>query len=766
MFYKMKKLLNSRNKESHIERKKGGILQKWFSSYLLIIGIFLVIMVVSIIISNSIINREMSKQKQNIILSAKDNIDSVFGSAEKVMIQVANESDILNYLHPYGMENNEIILQAKLASDKLNNLLLGNDFISQTFIYSKYNNRIITPMGMRNSESVYESYQGFFTYEKWKSILNGTYNNNYIYFTEKENGKECVRYIVNATTIPMKNDDDFAGNLFILIDMSKFVPQIEKNKINNNMELMMTDADGRTLYFTDGMAYVKNSDSPARDTSYISQRYGTNFTYTLIEKKSIIRNVMTIQVVIIFIFAIIAVGICSLLAYRIALKNYMPLKRIMQYLNITDFDGDELKNMENLAKKLVNVNSQLEEKLDKQKKGSHSSILTKIIKGNFTDYDDMMNNLKWYDVEFVYPYFCVIGFYLDSSEDVMNELVSNYKDDVYSISLFVLNNVYGELISEHFPINFVEVDNILVGIINMPDKTENNFDILEQIYNRAEEVLTKEFNLSYFVSVSDIGENITCVPMLYKSMQENFENIFISKDKKLYMHRDNLNCRSNDDNNYIIQVQKIYSLVRNLKLEEAMDSIDNLAETYLNSSHDPYISKIRACILSCNILEGLNGVLDEELFKEIKSDIDIINKYITPERYLHNLRKSFKKIEGTLDKHCFDGENMVAKVNHIIEENYDNRDLSVSFISEKLNMSVSSLSNEYKKLSGCTVLKYIHSTRIAKAKGLLIDTKLMIKDIAEAVGYDHTITFIRIFKKYEGITPTEFRETFTDKKGI
>jgi YesN/AraC family two-component response regulator len=56
-----------------------------------------------------------------------------------------------------------------------------------------------------------------------------------------------------------------------------------------------------------------------------------------------------------------------------------------------------------------------------------------------------------------------------------------------------------------------------------------------------------------------------------------------------------------------------------------------------------------------------------------------------------------------------------------------------------------------------SVLDYINSIRIDNAKRLLKGTELTIQDIATKVGYQNIQSFNRFFKKFEGISPKEFR---------
>ena len=58
------------------------------------------------------------------------------------------------------------------------------------------------------------------------------------------------------------------------------------------------------------------------------------------------------------------------------------------------------------------------------------------------------------------------------------------------------------------------------------------------------------------------------------------------------------------------------------------------------------------------------------------------------------------------------------------------------------------------------LLDYLHTTRLAEAKKLLNETDLGVSEIAARVGYYSGWTLARVFKRYEGITPTAYRKAF------
>lgn len=88
-------------------------------------------------------------------------------------------------------------------------------------------------------------------------------------------------------------------------------------------------------------------------------------------------------------------------------------------------------------------------------------------------------------------------------------------------------------------------------------------------------------------------------------------------------------------------------------------------------------------------------------------------------------------------------------------------------ISYALILSTSYVSRSFKRLTGYGFLDYVHLKRISKAKEYLAQDYL-VKDIAEQLGYTNSLALIRAFRRYEGMAPSEYRESIKaegEKKG-
>ncbi len=95
-------------------------------------------------------------------------------------------------------------------------------------------------------------------------------------------------------------------------------------------------------------------------------------------------------------------------------------------------------------------------------------------------------------------------------------------------------------------------------------------------------------------------------------------------------------------------------------------------------------------------------------------------------------------------------------------ENY-NLPISVSGFAETLHMSPCWFIRKFKELFGVTPLKYILEQRMLNAENLLKTTKYNVTEVSEAVGYDNPLYFSRLFTKYVGVSPTEYKKNFQSK---
>lgn len=93
-----------------------------------------------------------------------------------------------------------------------------------------------------------------------------------------------------------------------------------------------------------------------------------------------------------------------------------------------------------------------------------------------------------------------------------------------------------------------------------------------------------------------------------------------------------------------------------------------------------------------------------------------------------------------------------------IKENYS-RNPKLAEIAAEVGLNGSYLSNLFKKETGTSISEFILKLKIEQARLLLKDNKLSIDSVAAAVGFKNQSYFTKIFKRYQGATPSQYRLT-------
>jgi YesN/AraC family two-component response regulator len=103
-------------------------------------------------------------------------------------------------------------------------------------------------------------------------------------------------------------------------------------------------------------------------------------------------------------------------------------------------------------------------------------------------------------------------------------------------------------------------------------------------------------------------------------------------------------------------------------------------------------------------------------------------------------------------------ELLIEQVIDHIAKKLNDPNLGTKAIADTFDMNSAYLSRVFKEHRGLSFSDYINQQRIEISKDLLSSTGRTIADIGQEIGYPESSSFIRFFRKFEGITPGQFRE--------
>lgn len=110
------------------------------------------------------------------------------------------------------------------------------------------------------------------------------------------------------------------------------------------------------------------------------------------------------------------------------------------------------------------------------------------------------------------------------------------------------------------------------------------------------------------------------------------------------------------------------------------------------------------------------------------------------------------------------GENeaLVVAICEYIQRNI-NKELTLDQIADKVNLSPKYISALFKQRFNMTLFAYINEIKMQKAQELLLNTKKNIDEISRELGYLNFRSFIRAFKNYYSLTPSQYRTNYAVK---
>ncbi|MDD5574994.1 MAG: response regulator [Candidatus Omnitrophica bacterium] len=144
--------------------------------------------------------------------------------------------------------------------------------------------------------------------------------------------------------------------------------------------------------------------------------------------------------------------------------------------------------------------------------------------------------------------------------------------------------------------------------------------------------------------------------------------------------------------------------------------------------------------------QALRGKAEDYLQKSLPFE--------TIERRVRILAESIKKPEKTLKGGIRD---KIDQMKYFAQKNY-HKNIRLDDLAQRLFLSQKYLSKIFRQYTGITYNEYKIKVKIEKARELLKKKDFNIYRIAENMGYQNTESFIRIFERETGYTPTQYRE--------
>lgn len=722
------------------------------------LSLFTLITICSILICNI-----ASLSFQNSFRNALINIHNT--SNQELVTRIDSDLVISSHFSNMLAASDEIIEALSISEDTQTSTYIKYNSLSKTFmdkwmtstidhcfIYFPQDDKIVTPTMVTTPSFYYNIYKPISTdFDKWYSDISAKGNSS-VFFGDilVDSVRKTVSYYINTISLPSGAYCNIVllNNIDTLSDTNIVVYQDDKPIYSNPGFQVPKDFSPSTyktnkIYNEDNteeyIIYTNSSGTHHRTYAFFTP------THTYLSEFKTIRNAMNF-------YSILALVICILLSLLFSNATHKPLKSV-----ISMFDRKDSSN-QNEFKFLLNCISdtlfERNELYKKSKDNDQQSLLLSAMNGNLPYCEASCKALADNNITFKSNNIIVAACQVDNFERLFpdNKYI-NSKTPLETVQ-FVIQNVAKDILATTYDYYPVCDNKLVLFIIDVASKTTSELIVtLKEMRNKLSNLIEIDTTIAISDTHTDIFELKNAYSecayaldyqKLYATTQTT-EHVIIYKDiislNHLYSYTDK-------------DEKKLINAILSADIDLATQYINEIFNNNIHAGLSPELVNLLIYSLSSTLLKVASTMPIAPLAKtmlvtKLANHSSIVAAH---ENIVYAIRLLCDCVPQT------DVATISSQVIKIIDECYNKSSLSVADIGSRLNKNSSYLSRIFKKETGENLLSYINKVRIMKSKELLSSTSLNIKEIAEATGFISSTVFISTFKKYEGITPGQYKQ--------
>lgn len=391
-------------------------------------------------------------------------------------------------------------------------------------------------------------------------------------------------------------------------------------------------------------------------------------------------------------------------------------------------------------------------------------FLKELLLGNCFEIEDIKKRMDFLQLE--------VGTY--GSIHVISLIIEDYEKQTYHLPVedryytsYTIRNEIASLSNLQMivlPVQFSSKDYTSIVFIKPDICGESPPDIMDLAVG-IHTVILSVLKLYATIGISKMSKDITKAHDLYRQSIDAINSQFYGGSNPIIRYE-------------LIESGLYATLDQTVNLEELYHKIKELVATgdeiADRSFVDKYFQMDKAVLpesyiksLTFSIVNMLAVVMTESgySFADVfGSDVIIwekLGRYKTIVNVRQWLLNLFKALRDYLaDRNSSRSSKLVEAVKQIIRDRYHEQ-ITVEDISKAVYLSQSYANSIVKKETGKSIFDYLLEYRLEMAKKLLMDPESKVSVVSESVGYENKSYFSLMFKKYVGLSPSEFKARCT-----
>ncbi len=461
----------------------------------------------------------------------------------------------------------------------------------------------------------------------------------------------------------------------------------------------------------------------------------------------------------IFILSLLVFFISAALSQFLAKQQYLPFKRVMADIFVTNEweKGNELEYLKNHWFEISMECSHLSQQVDQSLRFGKHFVMNQLIEGYYDYMEEagLRELLHNNGIDLSKGKYCLIKI----------QLCEVFNEELYQLNISnshilleeIVRKTGGKLFMESFVIEY-KVSSVLFFV-----QTENEFDV-KAVSDSFFDQVNQVFGCYITMVFSAFETNISQISDMYKKINSSITLRTLVPENQMVK-----SCEVNKERSlspYPRHIEiRLLSGIQNMNVDELKAGIADFIDAVTTKSQSLFVVQSAVGHLYDNLeyLLTENKIPSSKYFSK-KTIESRLMQLLSKEKICDFLLNGFLVPIGILLQESQSNNivNIAREVTDYIQTNYADAMLSLEFCASRYEMDPTYLSKVFKKATGKTFIDYLTDVRLYKAKELLLNSHILVNQVAEKVGYQGNY-FNRVFKKRFHMSPGQYREQASEE---
>lgn len=703
------------------------------------------------------------ENNRQILTQFSNSVNTTFTYVDNMMSHFVADQKIRDFLDYYDSMNIDVITS---VATQFQNFMLSNRYIDSMAIYYPLDERVYAA----NYGVI--STQEYFDGDFFKNLDDADISS--VWKTPRTIAGASGRPVSLFSIVkPLKyRGNELAAILIVNLDASFFTQIFNSISLDEQSYLAMNDdavivacSDSGKAFLSDGgKIYAALPRAGSGTLALNGEKYliscvdssGWKY-YCLIKIDVLYKEMQTLlffSAIILMTGSIIAICFSRIFSNRLAAPIVTIASQFDQKAN-TSQEKDMLKHIEQGIAMLKEENLSIQQSLEQSMPVLKNNFLISMLGGYITDPDEIDRNLTYFkiDIDRSCPVFASIikinEFDPQTGEKYQPRQLHSFITYLTGLLAATFSDTAAYLLCHSY-----EDEITMLSVLTDPSRREGAVLHTGKMLERLFENERKHISV---IGAGSIENSVYYAGRSYVNAKKTLSLCFLSKE--LFISYEEIALISSHTAKYPFESEeRLIVAIRSNSPENAESCLKEMINRIFAGTHEN--RNVRTYFL-LQLYSALQKYANEanivEFFlNEASKYTEIIE--LTEERvypWFHELTESL--ITHALYKKANPERFLSERIKEYLEKNYQ-KDFSVAELSDVFMYSPAHMSRIFHRETGYTIKQYLTKIRMDAACRLLGNYSLKISEVGEMTGYPKVHAFLKQFKNYTGITPSEYRE--------